>query len=101
MVDCFNVRNTKTQKLETDIERRSSFSVAKDCNVPYGLSVYCDSTTSNTPFKQGLTQAQEGRCLSVKGFEANVYNSQLFITNGAGIFYRYVSSGAWANWEKV
>lgn len=96
-----DVLNTKTQKLETDIERRSSFSVAKDCNVPYGLSVYCDSTTSNTPFKQGLTQAQEGRCLSVKGFEANVYNSQLFITNGAGIFYRYVSSGAWANWEKV
>nr|DAV63977.1 MAG TPA: hypothetical protein [Caudoviricetes sp.] len=101
LMDLYTVLNTKTQKLETDIERRSSFSVAKDCNVPYGLSVYCDGTTSNTPFKQGLTQAQEGRCLSVKGFEANVYNSQLFITNGAGIFYRYVSSGAWANWEKV
>jgi len=96
-----DVLNTKLQKLETDVERRSSFNIASDCNFPYGLSIYCDGTTLNTPFKQGLTQAQEGRCLSVKGFEANVYNSQLFITNGAGIFYRYVSSGVWSNWEKA
>jgi len=94
-------RNTKAKKLETDIERRSSFNIARDCNFPYGLSMYCDGTSLNTPYSEGITQAQEGRCLSVKGFEANIYNAQLFISNGGGLYYRDVGAGAWTKWEKV
>lgn len=74
-------------------------SAMADCNNPTSLSAFCDVNTLNTPYKQGITSRQTGRCLSV--LASNRYNSQLFLSGGSGLFQRTVADGSWTAWVAI
>ena len=93
--------DNKLSQIVNDMNRFCDFSNAPDINVPSAIITFCDQNTSNTPFKQGLTIASGGLCISYQS--GNVWNSQLFIVNGEGMYRRYVNgqAGKWSVWTLV
>lgn len=84
--------------ISTNLNKQTD--VLADCNNPTALTCFCNGTTLNTPYKQGLTTSSEGRLFSIRS--SGSWNQELFLVNGGNeIFLRYVTDGTWATWESL
>lgn len=84
--------------ISTNLNKQTD--VLVDCNNPTALTCFCNGTTLNTPYKQGLTASSEGRLFSIRA--SGSWNQELFLVNGGNeIFLRYVTDGSWMPWTSV
>ena len=91
----------KITKLNSDLAILYTPTVAVDLNLPQSIICFSGNNTLNSPYKNGLTSASEGICISLR--TSDKWNSQLYIVNGIGMYRRYVgdTGESWKEWTQV
>lgn len=77
--------------------------IIADCNNMSFTFGKTNSSTLNTPYKEGLTTFSESLIITSRyGSAMATYTTQLSITSGSGVIYRrYKNTGDWSSWEKL
>ena len=71
-----------------------------DANAPSSNLIKINGASLNTPYTEGLTQAQEGLIISVNTGDAD-YNAQMSVMSGdSSIYIRSKNPGVWSRWAR-
>lgn len=95
--------NTNFDSNVYNLINTSLYSTASDLNTVNALSCFTDSSTLNTPYKQGITQGTQAFVITSSFSATASYSTQLAIVVSDGKLYTRTkdASTSWREWVAI